>query len=171
MSQVSCGYLFLLDPAIDERIEFVEASAQCGVVETLNRYDLGEAGSQDSVEGASTKQRGAPAFPRDAIIVSARDSFDQGVQAKPAQVVCHLARGHVVGGFPEQGSPMVPQVAVGKTSGQKTKHQKGAEQGLHGFVSESQTAGSLPIDLDRFIDPVECVFSQGTILADPLDVQ
>ena len=66
---------------------------------------------------------------------------------------------------------MVPQVAVGKTSGQQTKHQQCAEQGLHGHVGEAQAAGTLPIDLDRFIDTAERVFADGTVLADPLDVQ
>ena len=99
------------------------------------------------------------------------DALDQTVQAKPVQVVGHLARGYVVRDFPQQMSPMVSQFAVGKTSGQETKHQKGAEQGLYGCVGEPQSAGSLSINLDRFINPVECVFSKGAILADPLDVQ
>ena len=99
------------------------------------------------------------------------DPLDQAVQAQPPQVVRHLARGHVVGRLPQQGSPVVPQVAVGKTPRQQTKHQQRAEQRLHGRVGETQAAGPLPIDLDRFIDTVERVFADGTVLADPLDVQ
>jgi hypothetical protein len=42
---------------------------------------------------------------------------------------------------------------------------------LHGHVGEPQGAGALPSDLDRFVDPAERVFAEGTVLADPLDVQ
>ena len=66
---------------------------------------------------------------------------------------------------------MVPQIAVGKTTGQQTKHQQRAEQRLHRHVGEAQSTGPLPIDLDRFIDTAERVFADGTVLADPLDVQ
>ena len=51
------------------------------------------------------------------------------------------------------------------------KHHQRAEESLYGHVGVPQPTGSLPIDLDRFINPLECVFSEGTILADPLDVQ
>ena len=54
---------------------------------------------------------------------------------------------------------MVAQIAVGKTPGQQTKHQQRTQQRLHGHIGEAQTAGPLPIDLDRFIDPTERVFA------------
>lgn len=66
---------------------------------------------------------------------------------------------------------MVPQVAVGETTGCQTEHQKPAEQGLHGRIGESQPAGTLSVDLDQFVDTAERVFADGTVLADPLDVQ
>ena len=89
------------------------------------------------------------------------------VQAKSPQVVRHLTRSHVVRRLPQQGGPIVPQVAVGKTSGQETKHQQRAEQGLHRHVGEVQGAGALPIDLDWFIDTAERVFAD-VALADVL---
>ena len=51
------------------------------------------------------------------------------------------------------------------------KDQQRAEEGLDRRVGESQTAGPLPIDLDRIVDPVKRALAQGTILADPFDVQ
>ena len=92
--------------------------------------------------------------------MSPRDPLDQAVQAQSPQVISHLARGHVVRAFTQQGSPMVAQVAVGKTPRQETEHQQRAEQCLHGHVGEAQTAGPLSINLDRIIDPVERVFAQ-----------
>src|SRR3954465_6696968 len=95
------------------------------------------------------------------------DPLDQAMQAKPPQVVRHLTRSHVVGRLPQQGGPTVPQVAVGETSGQETKYQQRAEEGLHRPVGEPQAAGALPIDLDRPIDAAERVLADGTVLADP----
>ena len=66
---------------------------------------------------------------------------------------------------------MVPQVAVGETTGCQTEHHEHAEQRLHCGVGESQPTGTLPVDLDRFVDTAERVFADGTVLADPLDVQ
>ena len=139
MSQVSRRNLSFLDPSVDHLIDLVEALTQFGVVQSFNGSDLGEAGPQNSVICAGAKQGGAPTQPRHSVTVSPRDPLDQAVQAKPAQVISHLARGHVVGGFTQQGSPMVAQVAVGKTSRQETKHQERAEQCLHGHVGEAQT--------------------------------
>jgi hypothetical protein len=42
---------------------------------------------------------------------------------------------------------------------------------LHRHVGEGQGAGALPFNFDRFIDTAERVLAEGTILADPLDVQ
>src|SRR3954469_15517017 len=117
MSQVSCGYLSSLDPLVDDSFNLVEAAAQFGVVQNLDGDDLSQAGSQDPIIGAGAKQGGAPAQPGDLIAVSPRDSLDQAMQSQPAQVIRHLARGHVFRGLPQQGSPIVPQIAVGKTSG------------------------------------------------------
>jgi hypothetical protein len=66
---------------------------------------------------------------------------------------------------------MVPQVAGGEIPRQQPEDQHRAEQRLQGHVGESQTAGPLPIDFDRPIDPMERLFAHGTVLADPLDVQ
>jgi hypothetical protein len=33
---------------------------------------------------------------------------------------------------------------------------------LHGHVGEAQTACSLPIHFDRSIDPLECIFANGS---------
>ena len=99
MSQVSRGDLSFLDPSVDHLIDLVEALAQFGVVQNLDGNDLREAGSQDSVICASAKQGGAPAQPCHPVTVGSRDPLDQAVQAEPAQVISHLARGHVVRGF------------------------------------------------------------------------
>src|SRR5271165_5763522 len=115
MSQVSRGDLSFLDPAVDHLIDMVEALAQFGVVQNFDGNDLGEARPQESVICASAKQGGAPAWPRHLVTVSPRDPLDQTMQAKSAQVISHLPRGHVVRGFTQQGSPMVAQIAVGKT--------------------------------------------------------
>ena len=101
----------------------VEGPAQFGVVQYLVGNDLGEARPQESIEGVSAEKSGAPALPRHSITVGARDSFDQAVQAQPAQVVGHLARGHVIGGFAQERGPVASQVAVRKTPRQETKHQ------------------------------------------------
>ncbi len=45
MSQVSRGDLSFLDPSVDHLIDLVEALAQFGVVQNLDRKDLREAGS------------------------------------------------------------------------------------------------------------------------------
>ena len=45
MSQVSRGNLSFLDPSVDHLIDLVEALAQFGVVQNLDRKDLREAGS------------------------------------------------------------------------------------------------------------------------------
>src|SRR5271166_3021334 len=116
MSQVSCGHLSFLDPTADDSINLVEAAAQFSVVENLDGNDLSQAGSQDSIIGASAKQGGAQAQPGHLITVSPRDPLDQTMQSQPAQVISHLARGHVFRGLTQQGSPIVPQIAVGKTS-------------------------------------------------------
>jgi hypothetical protein len=47
--------------------------------------------------------------------MSPGNPLDHAVQAKPPQVVGHLPWGHVGRGLPQQGSPMVPQIAVGET--------------------------------------------------------
>ena len=75
------------------------------------------------------------------------------------------------GAFPSRGAQWSRKSRLEKPRGKQTKHQQRAEQRLHGHVGEAQAAGPLPIDLDRFIDPVERVFADGTVLADPLDVQ
>ena len=75
------------------------------------------------------------------------------------------------GAFPSRGAQWSRRVAVGETPRQETEHQQRAEQRLHRHVGEPQAAGPLPIDLDRFIDTAERVFADGTVLADPLDVQ
>jgi hypothetical protein len=54
--------------------------------------------------------------------VGARDSFDQSVQAQLAQVVGHLAWGHVIRGLSQERGPVVSQVAVRKTPRHETKH-------------------------------------------------
>src|SRR5262245_47495210 len=110
MSQVSCGDLSFLDPLLNLAVQFVEAAAQWSVVENFNGNDLGEAGAQDAVKDPRTKQRGSPTLPRHLIAVGPGNSFDQTVQAQPAQVVGHLAWGHGLRGLAQQGSPMVSQV-------------------------------------------------------------
>jgi hypothetical protein len=66
---------------------------------------------------------------------------------------------------------MIPLIAGGETPRQQTEDQQRPERCLHGHIGESQTAGPLPIDLDRFIHPMERVRAHGAVLADPLDVQ
>src|SRR4051812_11209211 len=168
MSQVSRGHLSFLDPPLNYLVELVEAVAQFAVVEGLDGHDLGQARAEDSVGGAGAEQGRAPSLPGHPIAVSPRDPLDQAVEPEPAQVVRHLARGHVVGGLPQQGGPVVPQVAVGETPGQETEYQQRTEQRLDGRVGESQTTGSLPIDPDRIVDPMASVLPQGTTPADPL---
>ena len=160
-----------LDPVIDPFIELVEGPAQFGIILGLLGDDLGEAGTQDPIIGAGAEQRGAPTLSRHPIAMGPGDPLDQAVQAAAAAGDTSSGPGSCRRGFPQQGSPMVPQIAVGKTPRQQTEHQQRAEQRLHGHVGEAQTAGPLPIDLDRFIDPMERVFADGTVLADPLDVQ
>src|SRR5262249_20528914 len=171
MSQVSCGQPCLLDPAVEYPIERIKTSAQLGIVPSFLGNDLGEAGAQEPIIRAGAKQDRSIPLSRYPIAMGPRNPLDQPMQAKSPQMVRHLARSYVVGRLPQQGSPMVPQVAVGKTSGQQTKHQKRAEQSLHQHVGEAQGAGALSLDLDRLMDRAECVFADGTVLADPLDVE
>ena len=44
MSQVSRGHLSFLDPSVDHSIDLVEALAEIGVVQNLDRKDLARPG-------------------------------------------------------------------------------------------------------------------------------
>src|SRR6478735_4606754 len=116
MSQVSCWHPSLLDPMAEHLIERIKASAQFRIVQSYLGYDLGKAGAQEPSIGAGTEQDRSTPLSRHPIAMGPGDPLDQAVQAKPPQVVRHLTRGHVVGRLPQQGSPTVPQVAVGNTA-------------------------------------------------------
>ena len=75
------------------------------------------------------------------------------------------------GAFPSREAQWSRKSRLEKPRGKRRNTKNGAEQCLHGRIGEVQTAGPLPIDLDWIIDPVERIFAQRTILADPLDVQ
>src|SRR4051794_22125293 len=171
MSQVSCRQPCLLDPVVEHLFERIKAAAQLGIVPSFLGNDLGEAGAQEPIIRAGAEQERPTPLSRHPIAMGPSDPLDQAVQPQAPQVVRHLTRSDVVRRLPQQGSPTVPQVAVGKTSGQETKHQQRPEQGLYRNIGEVQGAGALPIDLDRFIDAAERAFADGTVLADPLDVE
>ena len=66
-------------------------------------------------------------------------------------MISHLPGGNGLRRFPQQGSPVVAQFAVGKTPRQQTKHQQRTEQRQHRRVGEAQTAGPLTIHFHRFV--------------------
>ena len=65
---------------------------------------------------AGAEQDRSTPLSRHPIAMGPGDPLDQAVQAKAPQVVRHPARSHVVGRLPQQGGPIIPQVAVGVTS-------------------------------------------------------
>src|SRR5579871_2154041 len=171
MSQVSCGDFLLLNPAVNGGVQLVEAPAQDGIVQRGFRDHLGQARSQDAVIGAGAEQCCPPAAGGHSVAVGAGHTLDQPVQAQAAQVISHLARGQGFRRLSQKRRPVIAQVAVGKTSGQQTKHQQCTQERLHGAVREAQGASPLFIDRYRLIEPAEGVLAQGAILADRLDVQ
>jgi hypothetical protein len=54
---------------------------------------------------------------------------------------------------------MDAQVTVGKTLGEAAKHRKCVYDRLDRLIGEPQAPGPLTIDLDRTVDPMECVHS------------
>ena len=127
-SSFTWGTLSFLDPSVDHLIDLVEALAQFGVVQNLDRKDLrrGRVVRFGCRCECKTGRWRSPAWsPGNGRVPG--DPLDQAcASASAPQVISHLARGHVVRAFTQQGSPMVAQVAVGKTPRQETEHQHGA---------------------------------------------
>ena len=66
-----------------------------------------------------------------------RNARYEAMQTQAPQVVRHLTGGNGLGRFPQQGSPVIAEFAVGESPWQKPKHQQGAEQRLHHRLGET----------------------------------
>ena len=101
-----------------------------------------------------------------------RDALDDLVGAEPAQVVADLAAGHVLGGFPELGCEVVPQVAAGEAGGPERERAACAEQCLDAVAGEPHPgdAGAGRAD-DRAGECVERGGSGGGVVADAFGVE
>src|SRR5262245_5018623 len=100
-----------------------------------------------------------------------RQPLDQAVEAEPAEVVRHPARGELAGSEAQERSEMLAEVAVGDPSGQETEADQGRAERLDAILLEAEGGGPLTIDRDGLGDLSEGVQAELAIVADPLDVE
>jgi len=118
-------------------LEFVERTAQGGVGAWYFGQCLGQTGAQDARVGSRAKHRSAKTELRDAVAMRVRNALDDPVQAKPAELVGHLAAGKLVHRATQQGGELLAEISVGEARRQPGEHQQGVPQGLYLGIGES----------------------------------
>ena len=103
--------------------------------------------------------------------MAARNSFDNAVEAQPAQVVRHPAERIVSWVKAQQLREQGAHLPIGEPSKLKTEDYENSQQSLDAGITEAQGGGSLPIDFDRANDLIKGIFADRTIMRDLLDVQ
>src|SRR3954468_21659526 len=98
--------------------------------------------------------------------MAARNSFDNAVEAQPAQVVRHPAEGIVSWVKAQQLRDQGAHLQIGEPSQLKTEDYENSQQSLDAWITEAEGGGSLPIDFDRANDLIESIFANRTVMRD-----
>src|SRR5919202_3247898 len=103
--------------------------------------------------------------------MTARDSFDDGVQAQSSKVVGHSA-GRIgcrveTQHLGEQGA----QFRIGEALELEAEDGQDGQESLNARVAETKCRGALAVDFDRVYQLIESILSNRTVMGDLLDVQ
>ncbi len=97
---------------VDGPVQLVEGRAEPGVGWGGSRDDLGQTGAEEAGVGAGEEEGATEAVPGEAVAVGVREALDQAVEAEPAEVVGHPARGELAGSKAQQWREVLALVAV-----------------------------------------------------------
>src|ERR1039458_3743841 len=114
MSQVSSGELCLLSPSVDLLLESVEATTKGRVDGGYGGEGVGQPRAANNGVGSREEKRAAQSGGSQPVAMAGRDSFDHPVQPQSPQVIAHTAGGNLLGRQPQQLTPMLTQITVGK---------------------------------------------------------
>ena len=105
------------------------------------------------------------------MVAVARSTFDEAVESQPAQIVCHLTLGRLLGCPSEEGRDVVAQIAIAKTTRRETKYEERSQECHGAMVTETNSGGTLLSDHLRLGDMVELIFGHPRVRAKSLDVE
>src|SRR6266545_2869682 len=97
MSQVSGDQRVGEAEGVDGAVKLVEGRPEFGVGCSVGGDDLSQAGAEEAGEGAGEEEGGAEAVRSELVAVGPWEPLDQAVEAQPAEVVGHPARGELAG--------------------------------------------------------------------------
>ena len=61
---------------------------------------------------------------------------------------------------------MAAKVAIAKPVGQQTEADEKTEQGLNGWIGETQGGGSLAMDFNRLVESLKSIFADRAIVTE-----
>src|SRR5438105_467050 len=98
-------------------------------------------------------------------------ALNQAMQAEAAEIVGHPSGSYLIRVLADQGSPLIPQIAVAEPRRQKAKRHQRTPESLNLRVGEGQSRSSLLVNLNRTIHTLKGGFGQHTVMADLLDFE
>src|SRR6201987_805008 len=170
MCQVLCDQLGLGDHGIDFFGEPIEGVSQGSSNGSERRQRGGEAWSQKAVVGSGKEECKAPAEIGDAISEAVGHALNQAVEAKPAQLVGHCARGDRCRVAAGQGRKMLAQIGGPEALRERSEQDEGLEERLNGWIGKAQAGRALATGCHRSVDGLQSIFTQDAVVAQPLDL-
>ena len=125
MSQVSGNQPVEAAVVFDGLVKVVKGGPELGVGWSVDGDDLSQAGAEEAGVGAGEEEGGVESVPGEAVAVGVWEALDQPVEAEPAEVVGHSARGELAGSEAQQWREVRAQIAVGTPGGQETEEDQG----------------------------------------------
>ena len=88
-----------------------------------------------------------------------------------AEIVGHPSGSYLIRVLADQGSPLLPQIAIAEPRRQKAERDQRTPESLNLRVGEGQSRSPLLVNLNRTIHALEGSFGQHTVMADLLDFE